>query len=191
MAKEAMGDRDEARREKIARARERGSRRRTYLLAGITVAIIVAMVAAGVYYSRSAPRVLAPVRGSIANDYNETMVSVPLSTVNQTARYYKWDAAGKTVRFFAVAGSDGQVRTAFDNAYCCYRKDLGERQDGSDMVCNLCNKHYPIDELNRGNLNETMAKQCCPADLPHIVDGGNVLIRKSDIEAGAYLFKGG
>jgi uncharacterized membrane protein len=129
------------------------------------------------------------VQGNLANDYNETMVSVPLSSVNQTARYYKWDTSGKTIRFFAVLGTDGQVRTAFDNAYCCYRKDLGERQEGPDMVCNLCNKHFPIDELNRGNLNETMAKQCCPADLPHIMDGGNVLIRKSDIEAGAYLFK--
>ena len=180
---------DDARREKIARAREKGRRRKTYILAGVTVAVVIAMVAAGVYYWKSAPNVLAPVQTSFAGDYNETMVSVPLSPVNQTARYYKWDTAGKTVRFFAVLGSDGHVRTAFDNAYCCYRKDLGERQEGSDMVCNLCNKHYPIDELNIGNLNETMAKQCCPADLPHIVDGGNILICKSDLAAGAYLFK--
>jgi uncharacterized membrane protein len=189
MTEGVKSDWDEARREKIARAREKGGRRRTYLLAGIMVAVIVAMVAAGVYFSPGAPRPLAPVQGSMANDYNGTMVSVPLSSVNQTARFYKWDADGKTVRFFAVLGSDGQVRTAFDNAYCCYRKDLGERQEGSDMVCNLCNKHYPIDELNIGNLNETMAKQCCPADLPHIVEGGNVLICKSDIAAGAYLFE--
>jgi uncharacterized membrane protein len=189
MTESAKGTWDEARRVKIARAMEKGRNRKTYLLAGVTVAVVIAMVAAGVYFWKSAPSVLAPARTSFASDYNETMVSVPLSSVNQTARYYKWDTAGRTVRFFAVLGSDGQVRTAFDNAYCCFRKDLGERQDGPNMVCNLCNKAYPIDELNHGNLNETMAKQCCPADLPHRIDGGNVLVLKSDLSAGAYLFE--
>jgi uncharacterized membrane protein len=182
-------DWDEMRRKKIALAHEKGRRRNSRILMGIAVVAVIVVVGAGVYMSLSAPKPKAPAQAGYASDHNETMVSVPLSSVGQTAKYYKWDAAGTTVRFFAVKGSDGQVRTAFDNAYCCYRKDLGERQEGSNMVCNMCNKPYPIDGLNHDNLNATMVASCCPADLPHIVIVEKVLVRKSDLAAGAYLFQ--
>lgn len=185
---ETDGDWERRRREKIAAVQAKRRRRAMFIVAGL---VAVAVVAAGAWaYSsmnKTGPAARPPVNN--VQDYNQTMVSIRLASVNDTAVFYKWNASGKTVRFFAVMGSDGQVRTAFDNAYCCYHKDLGERQEGDRMVCNWCNKAYPIDELNRNNLNATTVSQCCPANLPHEVAGKLVLIVKSDLEAGAYLFK--
>jgi len=185
---ETEGDWERRRREKIAAAKLKRRRRAILIVAGLMAA---AVVAAGIWayesMDKGKPVVRAPVND--VTDYNQTMVSVKLSSVNNTAVFFKWKGAEKTIRFFAVMGSDGQVRTAFDNAYCCYHNDLGERQEGDKMVCNWCNKAYPIDELNLNNLNATMVSQCCPANLPHIVAGDLVHIEKSNLEAGAYLFK--
>lgn len=187
---EPDSDWEQRRREKIDSAGAGRRRRSIYLICG-TVAVALALIVAGelIHAPRSSSNPAAKPLGGKVSDYNETMVSIPLSSVNGTAKFYKWSGAGKTIRFFAVTGSDGQVRTAFDNAYCCYHKDLGERQDGAFIVCNMCQARYPIDDLNRLNLNATTVSQCCPADLPHTVVGKDVLMRKSDIEAGAYLFK--
>jgi len=185
----ADGDWERQRREKIIAAGVKRRRRATFIVASL---VATAVVAAGAWAYASMDKAGPAARPQVNNvlDYNQTMVSFQLSSVNDTAMFYKWNASGKTIRFFAVRGNDGQVRTAFDNAYCCYHKDLGERQEGDKMVCNWCNKAYPIDDLNHNNLNATMVSQCCPADLPHEVAGSLVLIRKADIEAGAYLFKG-
>ena len=182
------GDWERRRREKIAAA---GLKRRRRAMLIVAALVATAVVAAGAW-AYTSMNTAGPVTRPPANnvlDYNQTVVSVQLSSVNDTAVFYRWNASGRTIRFFAVMGSDGQVRTAFDNAYCCYHRDLGERQAGDKMVCNWCNKAYPIDELNRNNLNATMVSQCCPANLPHEVAGNLVLIKKSDLEAGAYLFK--
>jgi uncharacterized membrane protein len=178
------------RREKVRVAAERGARRKKYLMAS-AILLAAVLVVAGTYVItlKGSPKPPARPLGDRVQDHNQTHVSITASSVTDTAKFYKWNATGKTLRFFAVLGSDGQVRTAFDNAYCCYRKDLGERQEGRNIVCNWCNKAYPIDELNRGNLNATTILQCCPANLPSEVAGNDVLIRKSDLEAGGYLFK--
>lgn len=185
---EADGDWERRRREKIAAAKSKRRRRAMLIVAGLMAA---ALVAAGILAYESMDRGKPAVRAPVNNvtDYNETMVSVKLSSVNDAAVFFKWQGKEKTIRFFAVMGTDGQVRTAFDNAYCCYHNDLGERQEGGKIVCNWCNKAYPIDDLNRNNLIATMVSQCCPANLPHTVAGNLVLIEKSDLEAGAYLFK--
>jgi uncharacterized membrane protein len=178
------------RREKLDAAGDRRRSRRAGLLAGISVLAVVLVVAVAIFMAPGPSTTpAAKPLGEGLSDYNETLVSVAVSSVNDTAKFYNWNATSKTIRFFAVKGSDGQTRTAFDNAYCCYHKDMGERQEGTDIVCNMCNARYPIDELNRGNLNATMVTQCAPADLPHTVMGKYILIKKSDLEAGSYLFK--
>lgn len=178
------------RREKVRVAAEGGARRRKYIMAS-AILLAAVLVAAGtlVIFTKGNTKTPSRPLGGRVQDFNQTHVSISNSSVSDTAKFYKWNTTGKAIRFFAVLGSDGLVRTAFDNAYCCYRKDLGERQEGKNIVCNWCNKAYPIDELNRGNLNATTILQCCPANLPSEVVGDDVLIRKSDLEAGGYLFK--
>ncbi len=182
-------DRDVRRRDRMAADAALRRRNRLVLLSLATVLVVVAALS---WAALNVPRPAPPDTGRggpAVAEYNATAVCIPAASVGQTARFCSWSAAGKTIRFFAVRGTDGEVRTAFDNAYCCYHKDLGERQDGAVMVCNMCGARYPIDDLNRLNLNATSVSQCCPADLPHTVAGSDVLMRKSDLEAGAYLFK--
>ncbi|MBU0532879.1 DUF2318 domain-containing protein [Candidatus Micrarchaeota archaeon] len=111
-------------------------------------------------------------------------ISIPLSEITETVKYYQYDAGGVAVRYFAVLGSDGVVRTAFDACEVCYRSGKGYTQVGSDVRCNNCGLSFEIDELgtkNKGN-------GCWPAYLPHQTNNDKVLIKKSDLEAGSYMF---
>ncbi|MEW6748296.1 MAG: DUF2318 domain-containing protein [Candidatus Micrarchaeota archaeon] len=111
-------------------------------------------------------------------------ITIPLSEIDSTVRFYTFEADGATVRFFAVMGSDGGVRTAFDACEVCYRAGKGYSQSGSDVVCNNCGLRFKIDELGTKN----RGSGCWPAYLPHQLEGDAIVIKKSDLEAGAYLF---
>jgi uncharacterized membrane protein len=76
------------------------------------------------------------------------------------------------------------VRTAFDACEVCYNANKGYSQVGSDMICNNCGLSFKIDGLGTSN----KGSGCWPAYLPNEVKGDNVVIKKSDLEAGAYLF---
>lgn len=111
-------------------------------------------------------------------------VGIPVSDVTQTARHYEYDANGVKVRYFAVKGSDGEVRTAFDACEVCYRSNKGYTQVGNDMRCNNCGLSFNIDALGTKN----QGKGCWPGYLPHKIVGDNVVIMKSYLEAGSYMF---
>ena len=112
-------------------------------------------------------------------------ISIPLAGVSSQAKWFEYDAGGTTIRFFAVKGSDGSVKTAFDACDVCYYSKKGYRQQGGDMVCNNCGNKYPIDGLGVENRNPG---GCWPSYLPSRVVGENVEILKSDIEAGKAMF---
>ncbi len=111
-------------------------------------------------------------------------VAISLSDVTETVKHYQFDAGGVTVKYFAVRGSDGVVRTAFDACEVCYRAKKGYTQVGTDVRCNNCGLSFSIDELGTAN----RGAGCWPAHLPNEVIGDKVLIKKSDLESGAYLF---
>lgn len=111
-------------------------------------------------------------------------VAIRLSDIGGTVEHYTYDADGVAVRYFAVEGSDGVVRTAFDACEVCYGAGKGYSQDGTDVVCNNCGLRFRIDDLG----TENQGRGCWPAYLPHGVNGDEIVIKKSDLEAGAYLF---
>ena len=111
-------------------------------------------------------------------------LEIPASEVTKDATYYSYDADGVEVRFFALLGSDGKVRVAFDACDVCYENKRGYRQDGSDMVCNNCGNAYSSDGIGTKNLEGG----CWPSYLPREIDDGNVLISASDLKAKRYMF---
>jgi uncharacterized membrane protein len=119
-----------------------------------------------------------------ASASGDDTVIIPLSQISQTVKHYQYDANGVTVKYFAVKGSDGLVRTAFDACEVCYRAKKGYSQSGSDVVCNNCGLKFKIDGLGTKN----KGKGCWPGYLPHIVEGDYVVIKKSDLKAGSYMF---
>jgi uncharacterized membrane protein len=113
-------------------------------------------------------------------------VVIPLSAVTETVLHYEYDVSGTKVKYFAVRGSDGVVRTAFDACEVCYGAGKGYSQVGSDVLCNNCGLRFKIDELGEKN----KGTGCWPAHIPNEIKGDQVVIKKADLEAGAYLFGG-
>lgn len=111
-------------------------------------------------------------------------VWISLSDVSETAGFYEYDSNGVRVKYIAVKGSDGVVRTAFDACEVCYRAKKGYSQVGSDLVCNNCGLKFAIDGLGTKNKGQG----CWPAYLPNEVKDGRIYIKKADLDAGSYLF---
>jgi len=114
---------------------------------------------------------------------NSDVIKIPLDEITSILQKYEYNAKGVTVRYFAVRGSDGQVRTAFDACDVCggYK---GYRQTGNDIQCNNCGKVFSIDGLGTKN----RGYGCWPSYLPHGLDSENIIINKKDLEAGAFRF---
>lgn len=111
-------------------------------------------------------------------------VIIPLSEITTSVKHYTHNVGGVNVKYFLVKGTDGTVRSAFDACEVCYQSKKGYTQVGSDVRCNNCGLMFSIDGLGSKN----KGKGCWPAYLPHEISGENVVIKKSDLEAGAYLF---
>ncbi len=114
----------------------------------------------------------------------DAYVSIPLSDVSTTLEYYTYDAGGTTVKYFAVLGSDGEPRVAFDACEVCFRSKKGYSQVGASVHCNNCGLQFRIDDLGE----ENKGAGCWPSHLEHKIESGHVMLKKSDIEAGASLF---
>jgi len=110
---------------------------------------------------------------------SDGFVNIPLSEVTSNAKWYGYDLDGEKIRFFVVKTSDGSIKTAFDACDVCYRYKKGYRQEGDYMVCNNCGNRYPMVGLGTENKNPG---GCWPGYLPNIIQGDNVLIKKSDLE---------
>ena len=116
--------------------------------------------------------------GHKGNQADSTYVRIPLSELSTTAKFYTYGNA----RYFAVLGSDGQPRTAFDACQTCGPK--GYTQNGNNMKCKNCGREFSIDSLGV----ENTGYGCWPGYLPSEVAGGEILIKKSDL-AGSKFFK--
>jgi len=123
-------------------------------------------------------------RGNFSSTGNviqeEETISIPLSEISEKVSFYKYGS----INYFAVRASDGSVKIAFDACDVC-GGSKGYRQEGGDMVCNNCGRHFDIDSLGEKNI---YGGGCWPSHLPAEIKGDNVLIKISDIEKGRNLF---
>jgi len=121
---------------------------------------------------------------NIAPQQNETEVRIPLSDIDTTATFYSYDSNGVTVRYFAVKDAQGTVHVAFDACDVCYEAKKGYKQNGDVMQCLNCGKTFSITSIG----TENTAGGCWPSFLPMNIDGNNVIIKISDLEAKSYMF---
>ena len=110
-------------------------------------------------------------------------VNIPLSEVTDTVKFYTFNDGGVNIKYFAVLGSDGKPRIAFDACDVCggYK---GYRQTGNDITCNNCGKVFSIDGLGTKN----KGYGCWPSYLPNEEKGKDILIKISDLEEGRQRF---
>ncbi|MBT6337402.1 DUF2318 domain-containing protein [Candidatus Woesearchaeota archaeon] len=114
---------------------------------------------------------------------SDDSISIPISAISTTLKKLTYNADGTVVTYFAVLGTDGEVRVAFDACDVC-GGSKGYRQEGTDIVCNNCGKVFRIDGLGTQN----KGYGCWPSYLPHQIEGDNVIIKKADIKSGAFRF---
>ncbi|HZC24149.1 MAG TPA: DUF2318 domain-containing protein, partial [Candidatus Binatia bacterium] len=146
----------------------------------ILVVALIYLASAGSAKSSTVTEVTAvPASGS-----NPAQIQIPLSDVSSgQAKFYEYKtSSGRPVRFFVMKSSDGVYRAAADACVVCYREKKGYHQEGDDMVCNNCRKHFPsalVNEVTGG---------CNPDGIPRTIQGDKLLIATSDLEARKELF---
>lgn len=118
----------------------------------------------------------------LAPDASE--VRIPLSEVSDgKAKFYEAVLAnGRSARFFVVKTSDGIYRTALDACQVCFYAHKGYYQDGNDMVCRKCGRHFPITSIGYGTSG------CHPMALHGTVDGSDLSMPASELESGSQYF---
>ncbi len=112
-------------------------------------------------------------------------IYIPVKDVNDgKAHYFKTKADdGQIVDFFLVQSGDGVIRAAIDSCDVCYRSGKGYVQDGDVMVCTNCGRRFATDRIN------VVKGGCNPAPLKRVVDGDNLVISMSDINANSWYCK--
>lgn len=146
-----------------------------YLL-GILLAVIAISGCTGNVVSDNAPTVNS-------NQGQDINFEIPLSSVSDTLSYYVYDDNGVKINYFVVRGTDNEIKTAFDACEVCggYK---GYRQEGGDVVCNNCGRHFKINDLGEKN----RGGGCWPAHIEHQIIDGNIMIKESELKKGRSYF---
>lgn len=111
-------------------------------------------------------------------------VKISLADVSGTAKFLDYKVDDNTnLRFFALKSSDGKYRAAMDACETCYHAKKGYRQEGDNMVCNNCGMKFPSQMINEARGG------CHPIGLPCSVEGGQLVIKTSDIAGNKNFFK--
>ena len=111
-----------------------------------------------------------------------------LNQISTTANFYSYihrtsDTTGIEIKYFIVKASDGTIKSAFDACDVCWSFHKGYSQVSTFMRCNNCGNTYPISGLGTQGTGG-----CWPSYLPHEVDGDSVMVNKSDLEGGEWMF---
>lgn len=178
-------------------------KRSTMLVAGVAAAIVVASAffllkggdsSTSVNRSGSAASTPAAARSgapSGASAASATALTaegdvfrVPTASITSEATFFKATADGMTVPFFAVRDAAGRVHVALDACQACARAKKGYTQAGDHMQCRNCGMTFDIAQIT------AMADKggCHPIVLPSTTSGDSIVVKTSDVAAGAKWF---
>ena len=115
---------------------------------------------------------------------NETEIRLSSSDLSTNAKFYSYDSKGVTIQYFAVKDSQGNVHVAFNACDVCYPEKKGYKQVGDVMQCLNCGKEFAITSIG----SENTAGGCWPSYLPMTINGNDVIIKVSDLEAKSFMF---
>jgi uncharacterized membrane protein len=112
------------------------------------------------------------------------VIRIPAASVTKTATFFKVEAGGTLVPFFAVRDAMGAAVVALDACNVCAHARRGYGQRGNEMVCNNCGMTFPVDSLAK------MGGEggCHPITVASRVDGDSVVVDRASLAAGARWF---
>lgn len=96
-------------------------------------------------------------------------------------RYAYVTEDGHVVRFFLINRSKGRIRMGVVLDACMLCGDMGYLQHKNEIICIACNVRIFIPSIGKEG-------GCNPIPLKHKIEGGHVLIRAEDLDAGARYF---
>ena len=114
---------------------------------------------------------------------SDDSISIPISAISTTLKKLTYNADGTVVTYFAVLGTDGEVRVAFDACDVCGGYQ-GYAQRGTDVECIKCGRVFSIDDLGSTNTGGG----CWPSNLDFVIEGDYIVISEADLESKAYMF---
>lgn len=111
-------------------------------------------------------------------------IRIPLSEISDgNAKFYRYKASSNQfVRFFVIKSSDGVYRAAADACDVCFRGKKGYHQEGNDMVCRKCGRHFPSAAVN------DVTGGCNPDGIPRAIQGNDLVIQTAELERRTVLF---
>lgn len=111
------------------------------------------------------------------------VVRIPAGNLKDgKARFFVYEDQGKKIGFFAVQDKNGMVRTAFNACDVCWPEKKGYVQDGDFMVCVNCGQRFHISRIME------VKGGCNPGPLVRTMDGDTIVIKTTDLAAGARYF---
>lgn len=152
-------------------------------LIAILGVIIVGLLGYAGFTDSSKAKNVTEVTAASTGSSSTAEVSLPLSDFDTgQAKFYQYKTSNGPVRFFVIKSSDGVYRAAADACVVCYREKMGYHQEGDDMVCNKCRKHFPSAYVNE------VTGGCNPDPIRRTIQDDKLLIATSDLEARTELF---
>lgn len=110
-------------------------------------------------------------------------VKIPLKALDSgKAIFLETESDGRKLYYFALKSADGKYRSALDACDVCYRMNRGYRQEDDLMVCNNCGQTFPSNRIGE------VKGGCNPHPLANRIEGGQMVIRKTDVLAGKDYF---
>jgi len=172
--------RAEARKREMERRHLRNVRAAKEALALVAVVVIVAIIVSVLMKGGG-----GGLQSSQEITATGSAVKIPVSDLGTQAKFYSYDSGGTKVRFFAIRDADGSVHVATDACDVCYASKKGYHQEGGDMVCNNCGKHFAVQSIGTANTQGG----CWPSFVKVRTDGGNVVVENQDLAAKAFMFQ--
>ena len=166
------------------RAEFSGSGRRSPSRKGLLAGLFVTVLVVGGYFAAGNINGQASQAKPIIAVPGPSAVKIPLAELDGgKAKFFDYKTAeNKTVRFFAMRSSDGVYRAALDACDVCWEAKKGYVQDGDDMVCRKCGRHFHSAKINE------VSGGCNPVPLTRKVADGHLVIAASDLEVGKSYF---
>ncbi|BBO71577.1 hypothetical protein DSCA_55070 [Desulfosarcina alkanivorans] len=98
------------------------------------------------------------------------------------ARHFQYADGNITISYFILKSTDGVIRAAFDACDVCWQAGKGYYQEGGDMVCRNCGRHFESVKVNE------VQGGCNPAPLARTIENDRVVIRVADLKKGRSYF---
>lgn len=175
-------------RRKIEQFRRKQKRNKLMIGSSIILIITIFIVIAFTVFSNPNEDLINNDRNNNSIDSSDIIVGsqikLPISDIDDNAKFYSYVVNGIEMKYFALLGSDGNVHVALDACDVCYGAKKGYVQVGDVMQCINCGNQYPINSLG----TENTIGGCWPSYLPIKNDGDYVIIEKSDLEKKIYMF---